>query len=545
VSHQANNKKVTKKQKADLQEHLTDQSNLPNKGKKTKKISGKRFWSWLTATKERIYSLLFLILFVLLMIILGIFSRDPTIIMLKIVYWFNDHTGAIGLYLGVAVISIFGNFLVFIPSMYAIVLMFVAATGLVNVWLLGIAAGLGASVGQIGSWFLGRATREMIDERSLKRLRKVQRWIERGLAPFLIYFFAATPLPDEVLLITIGLVNYSLVKTLFYCFLGKITLTVGVSILANLLSTTAFGKWMLAALFNLTPEMLANAQLPPNSNVWTSIAVWLISALLIVLGGFIDWVELLDKRKSKIDKRALNLLLKIAKKCPEEDISSPFITITYYKKEQKEFFPEDAFWFFEEKLAKKRDVYLRKSLMDISAIVNSDIEITLSNEWLKRVRENYHKQLLQPKEQEITLIKYPFRRLASGVLLRNLRLLSFKVHLRNILREKSMDYLAIAPLPKRVRKRLLQRKLTFNLLFETRETEPSKVIALGLTEGIYLRSMEEITTLEALQYCLNLVEVLAVAPETVTNYMIYRVKYSTAIDDKFILPKEFDESYPI
>ncbi|RLI70366.1 MAG: hypothetical protein DRP02_08020, partial [Candidatus Gerdarchaeota archaeon] len=101
------------------------------------------------------------------------------------------------------------------------------------------------------------------------------------------------------------------------------------------------------------------------------------------------------------------------------------------------------------------------------------------------------------------------------------------------------------PLPKRVRKRLLQRKLTFNLLFETRETESSKVIALGLTEGIYLRSMEEITTLEALQYCLNLVEVLAVAPETVTNYMIYRVKYSTAIDDKFILPKEFDESYPI
>jgi len=541
-----------KKSKVQPAEQKTKLKNTPQEkqialieSKLQKKALGKKIWYWLTATKERIFSLIFLVVFMIIMVLLGIFSRDPTILMLKIVYWFDEHTGALGLYLGVGIISIFGNFMVFIPSMYAIVLMFVAATGLVNVWLLGVAAGLGAAIGQIGSWFLGRATREMIDERSLKRLQKVQRWIERGLAPFLIFFFAATPLPDEVLLITIGLVNYSLWKTLIYCFFGKITLTVGVSILANLLSETSFGRWLLDVLFNLTPEMLANAELPAKSNIWTSIAVWLISALLIVIGGFVDWVDLLDRRKSKIDKRFLKEILQIAKNTPQEEITAPYLSIAYYKGEQRLFFPEDAFWFFEEKLHKKRDIYLRKSLIDLSAVVSSELEVTLSKEWLERLRENFKRRLLDYKEQEITLIKYPFRRLDSGVVLSNLTIISFKTALKNILRKNAEERIMTSNLPRSLVRRLLKRKITFDLLFEAREGAPSKIVAIGLTEGLYLRSLKGIKPLESLLYWLNITETIINTPKAVTNMLIYKVNFKATLDERLLLPKEFDERIPI
>ncbi len=282
----------------------------------------KKIWFWLKESKQRTLSLAFLLLFIAFMIFLGIFEKDPTSLMLELVYWFKDRTGDVGLYLGVGVISIFGNFVMFIPVLYAVVLMFVAVMPGINVFLLGLAAGIGASIGQIASWFVGRATREVAGDKLEKQLRKTQRWVERGLAPIMIFIFAATPLPDEVLLIMIGLIGYSLGKTLIYCFIGKIVLTLSISIVANLFSTTAIGEWFLETLFGLTRTMLINQELPAGNNIWTSIAIWIISATLVVAVTFVDWVGMYDKYLCKREQRQLTQIFEVANTSFELDESA-------------------------------------------------------------------------------------------------------------------------------------------------------------------------------------------------------------------------------
>ena len=261
--------------------------------------------------KQKVASLVFLLVFISLMIILGVLEQDPTHIMLDIVYWFERKTGNLGLYLGVAVISTFGNSLMFIPSLYAVVILFVSVLD-VNVLILGTAAGVGAALGQIVSWFVGRATGVIVSDKLEKQFRKAQKWVERGLAPVMILVFAATPLPDEVLLLTIGMIGYSLWKTLLFCFIGKIILTLSLSFIGNILGTTAFGGWFLKTLFNITLEDLNSRQLPTESNVWASIAIWIFTASGIVLLTFFDWVEIYDKIQCRIEKQVLTDMLLIA-----------------------------------------------------------------------------------------------------------------------------------------------------------------------------------------------------------------------------------------
>ncbi|MFW9924526.1 MAG: hypothetical protein ACFFDW_14680, partial [Candidatus Thorarchaeota archaeon] len=292
-----------------------------NQTNNTNKSLLRKTWHWLVSSKQRLFSLIFLLLFIGLMIALGVAQQDPTHLMLDIVWWFQNNTGNLGLYIGVGIISIFGNFVMFIPVLYAAVLMFVAFMD-VNIFLLGVAAGIGASIGQIASWFVGRATREIASEKMEKQLRKTQRWVDLGIVPLIIFIFAATPLPDEVILIMIGLVGYSLAKTLFFCFLGKMVLTLSLSYLAHYFSRTIIGNWLLNFLFGLTIENLETQVLPTDSNIWTSIAVWIIAATMVVLVAFIDWVEIFDKRKCKREQQQLIQVIRMNKnKNPQLSLS--------------------------------------------------------------------------------------------------------------------------------------------------------------------------------------------------------------------------------
>ncbi len=527
---------------------------LYNSEENRSRIFFKKIWFWLKESKQRTLSLAFLLLFIAFMIFLGIFEKDPTSLMLELVYWFQDRTGDVGLYLGVGIISIFGNFVMFIPVLYAVVLMFVAVMPGINVFLLGLAAGIGASIGQIASWFVGRATREVAGDKLEKQLRKTQRWVERGLAPIMIFIFAATPLPDEVLLIMIGLIGYSLGKTLIYCFIGKIILTLSISVVANLFSTTAIGEWFLETLFGLTRTMLINQKLPAGNNIWTSIAIWIISATLVVAVTFVDWVGMYDKYLCKREQRQLTQIFEVANTSFELNESATTleqadssISIQLLEEQEQQSFPEESLWLFQEKLSKKKNAFFRKSLIAIDTIANTSVDISLDKEWLEKFRTNIlDLKFKSMKNRSMELVKFPQKVLDVGFIVSKSRLIEFQIKLKNILPEENLSVLLDKfDFKKQEKRQLLRTKVNVEVLIETLSNGETRVWAIGLKEGTYINKIYKFRKVESIFYWLQLLNCLSKHPNKVKGLLILNLIDTTCEDIEIASPKVLLDGCPI
>ncbi|MGD2201037.1 MAG: VTT domain-containing protein [Candidatus Bathyarchaeota archaeon] len=126
-------------------------------------------------------------------------------------------------YLGAFAISIFGNFTIFFPVPFTITIYAFGAT--LNPLLLGIVCGLGSTVGEFSAYLVGRGGRKVIEGRYEERLESAKLLIQRYGAT-IIFLFALLPLPDDIILIPLGVLRYDLRKALIAAFLGKVTMCV-------------------------------------------------------------------------------------------------------------------------------------------------------------------------------------------------------------------------------------------------------------------------------------------------------------------------------
>ncbi len=126
-------------------------------------------------------------------------------------------------YVGVFLASFLGASSVAFPIPYTIMLPFLGAYTHLDLGLLALFSGLGSALGEIVGYALGKAGRLMVNEERRENLTSLLKLLEarRYLAPLLIFLFALTPLPDDLLFIPLGLVGYSLLAALAPCFLGK------------------------------------------------------------------------------------------------------------------------------------------------------------------------------------------------------------------------------------------------------------------------------------------------------------------------------------
>ncbi|MFW9783646.1 MAG: VTT domain-containing protein [Candidatus Heimdallarchaeota archaeon] len=215
------------------------------------------------------------------------------------VFIFYDEFGDFGIYLAIFLISIFGNFTIIFPVPYVVALVVVSAVIPVNPILIGIVAGLGASLGEVTAWLIGRSSKEMIgDSKSMERMK---RYVDKGWAPLLIFIFAATPLPDDAFLIVLGLAQYSIVKTLIYCFIGKFILCFLCSALPIWLADTSLGIFLFG-LFGIDIDAARNRIIPPSTplEILQSSLVWAASIILLFLLVYIDWNKVFQKIKAKL-----------------------------------------------------------------------------------------------------------------------------------------------------------------------------------------------------------------------------------------------------
>ena len=110
-------------------------------------------------------------------------------------------------------------------------------------------ASLGCMIGEIGGYAVGRGTSVFISEEQSQNLRKYQKFLieHPKTAPILIFIFGLTPLNDDFITIPLGIIKYSFLKTIFWCWLGKLGLMLIFSFnLLNFCNLLGGESWVLS-----------------------------------------------------------------------------------------------------------------------------------------------------------------------------------------------------------------------------------------------------------------------------------------------------------
>lgn len=239
----------------------------------------------------------------------------------KLVIRFEDRFGPWGIYLGVALISVFANFTIIFPVPYTIALIVVGAVfqGEISPVLVGLSAGFGASIGEVTAWAIGRGSQEFLAKN--EKTQRMKKYIDRGWAPLLIFIFAATPLPDDAFLIVLGFAGYSIVKTLIWCFLGKFVLCFLTTAIPVWLSGTPVGDFMYR-IFGITPEILdPHGVIPPATpqDLLISSITWVVTLIIIFVLVYVDWDKVFHRVKDKHESHPPRALKKGVKFHPHDE----------------------------------------------------------------------------------------------------------------------------------------------------------------------------------------------------------------------------------
>jgi len=133
-------------------------------------------------------------------------------------------------YFGFFLISLIGALSIFFPIPYTVVIFTLGGLKIGGAWAfepiwIAVAAGIGSAVGEFSGYLLGFGGRRVIGERYKKKMNFLMKLFEKyGL--IVIFVFALTPLPDDLLFIPLGVIRgvigSSLVRALIPALIGKI-----------------------------------------------------------------------------------------------------------------------------------------------------------------------------------------------------------------------------------------------------------------------------------------------------------------------------------
>ena len=166
-----------------------------------------------------------LIIYWILALLLG--NIDSPLISLY--NWIYDVSLLLG-YPGTVIVSFFGNATILFPFPY-VGLPFVlgglrnSSSGefLFDPWIIGILSGLGAMIGEMSGFYIGMGGGHFIEDEKMNGFRLFVEQYPRA-TPLVIWFLAATPIPDDVLIVPLGAARYPWWKVFFPGFFGKTVL---------------------------------------------------------------------------------------------------------------------------------------------------------------------------------------------------------------------------------------------------------------------------------------------------------------------------------
>jgi membrane protein YqaA with SNARE-associated domain len=183
-------------------------------------------------------------------------------------------------YLGVFLISLLGATSIFIPIPSTVVIFILGAAQKFDPLLLGLFAGLGATLGEFSGYLIGFGGRKVIGEKYKKKMDILMKLFKR-FGPVIIFIFALTPLPDDLLFIPLGVMRYSVVAAFIPAFFGKF--------LSNLIIAYAgrLSLQIISDIFGIEGEGMSFL-------IGTVIAVVLLIVIFVVMFK-VDWEKRAEK----------------------------------------------------------------------------------------------------------------------------------------------------------------------------------------------------------------------------------------------------------
>jgi membrane protein YqaA with SNARE-associated domain len=181
-------------------------------------------------------------------------------------------------YVGVFAISVIGAMSIIFPIPYTFIILTLAMEGM-DPFLLTVAGGLGSGIGEFSGYLLGYYGRSVISEKQQRKMDYMMRVFDR-YGPIMIFLFALTPLPDDLLFIPLGILRYKFIKAFIPNILGK---TLMCAILAY--GGQLFGNILIIAFGESTPEI----------KLLISITTVMVLVFILVAMLKIDWEKVFEK----------------------------------------------------------------------------------------------------------------------------------------------------------------------------------------------------------------------------------------------------------
>jgi membrane protein YqaA with SNARE-associated domain len=173
-------------------------------------------------------------------------------------------------------LGLIGAASVIIPVPTTVTLLGMATSRFFDPTLLGLAFGFGAAIGQLTSYVVGYAGRDVVGGKHKRRLSAMLEIFER-YGMITVFIFALTPLPDSLLFIPLGLVHYSLWKVFVAGMAGKISMSLIITYFGEAVGQAFTENWIFAvittillvlvviAMFKIDWEKLVKRYLPKDS----------------------------------------------------------------------------------------------------------------------------------------------------------------------------------------------------------------------------------------------------------------------------------------
>jgi len=189
-------------------------------------------------------------------------------------------------YLGVFLISLMGALSIFVPIPYTVAVFTLGGMKTNDgayifepVWI-AAAAGLGSALGEFSGYLLGFGGRKAIGERYRQKMVFLVKLFNR-FGPIVIFIFALTPLPDDLIFIPLGVMRYSVIRAFLPALAGKFLMNVIVAYSGR------FSIEFINDLFGVESTLI-------SALVAMAIAIVLLVVILFVMFR-VDWEKRLEK----------------------------------------------------------------------------------------------------------------------------------------------------------------------------------------------------------------------------------------------------------
>ncbi|KAF6242282.1 DedA family protein [Nitrosopumilus sp. b1] len=184
-------------------------------------------------------------------------------------------------YLGLALVSFFGSLIPFVPVPSFLLLATMAVGDQFDIHILALSSALLSTIAKQIIFYVSYGGRKIIGEKSRQRMKPFQKLVKRygaGAA----FFAAATPIPDDLVYVPLGLAKYNPKRFFIATLTGKIVLHYVIVLIAHFLGLSLVEPF-LEDIDDATPIYIG------------IIAFGGILTAVIILLLRLDWAKILGK----------------------------------------------------------------------------------------------------------------------------------------------------------------------------------------------------------------------------------------------------------